>query len=118
MLNYAAALTRNSLGSLPKAIIRPVGITAACLGAVALCASSATALDTIDLSAPPAPPVAGECSPLVQIKYPFLECTNGQIGQSAENETWSNARHLPMQSDWTEGDAYWGPTLNPVEAAE
>ena len=77
-------------------------------------ASSAVALDSIDLSVPAEPTAEGECSRLVQIKYPFLSCVNGEIGQSDDNDTWDNTRHLPMQSDWNEGDGYWGPTLNEI----
>ncbi len=115
MLNYAAALTRNDLYALRRSTLVTAGMTAAFVGAFAIAASSATALDAIDLSAPSIPPAAGECSQLVQTKYPFLTCVNGQIGQSSTNEIWMNARHMPIQSDWIEGDSYWGPTLNPVD---
>lgn len=121
MLNHAAALTRNHSRTLGRRTSITSGMTAMFVGALALAASSATALDAIDLSAPSAPSAptaAGECSQLVQIKYPFLDCANGQIGQSSVNETWTSARHMPMQSGWIEGDGYWGPTLNPVDAAE
>ena len=93
-------------------------MTAAFVVAFALASSSATALDSIDLNTPSTPTGAGECSQLVQIKYPFLTCSSGQIGQSPANETWANTRHMPIGSGWVEGDGYWGPTLHPVEAAE
>lgn len=114
MLNYAAALSLN----LTRTIRRPLLIGSVAIGAIAFAAAPVVALEGIDLSSPATPTAAGECSQLVQIKYPFLSCANGQIGQSAANETWANARHMPMQSGWIEGDGYWGPTLNPVDAAE
>jgi hypothetical protein len=114
MLNHAAALSR----ILPRALGRPILISVTAFAALSMAASSATALDGIDLSVAATPTADGECSRLVQIKYPFLSCMNGEIGQSAANETWANSRHLPIQSDWIEGDSAWGPTLNPVDAAE
>ena len=101
MLNHAAAntLTRTT---------RLAGLIAA----AAMLASPALALDGIDLSSPAEPTAPGECPRLVQIKYPFLSCPNGQIGQSDADENWDNSRRLPMQSDWNEGDAYWGPSPN------
>lgn len=72
----------------------------------------ALALDGIDLSEPPAETAEGECSALVQIKYPFLSCMNGEIGQGDADEDWENSRRMPRQSDWIEGDGYWGPSPN------
>ena len=98
MLNHAASLLRTTfaLGA----------------AAVALTATSATALEGIDLNGPLEPVGDGECPRLIQIKYPFLSCTNGLIGLSDANATWENSRQLPQQSDWTEGDAAWGPDQN------
>ena len=75
-------------------------------------AGAAAALDGIDLSAPMEAPAEGECPQLIQIKYPFLSCANGQIGQSDANETWANSRQLPEQGAWNEGDGAWGPEQN------
>ena len=75
-------------------------------------AGAATALDGIDLSEPLEPVAEGECPRLTQIKYPFLSCATGQIGQSDSDETWENSRRMPMQGKWNEGNGYWGPTLN------
>ena len=58
------------------------------------------------------PAAEGECPRLIQIKYPFLSCADGQIGQSDENETWENSRQLPQQGSWNEGDGAWGPDQN------
>ncbi|MEM9177634.1 MAG: hypothetical protein AAGC67_20685 [Myxococcota bacterium] len=96
MLNHAASLLRI--------------LTFA--AAATMLASSATALDGIDLNEPLEPTGAGECPRLVQIKYPFLSCANGQIGQSDADETWENARQLPQQGAWNEGDGAWGPDQN------
>ena len=76
-------------------------------------AGAAGALDGIDLSAPVSVPAEGECPRLVQIKYPFVSCPSGEIGQSEADEVWNNSRHLQRQSDWTEGDGYFGPILHP-----
>ncbi len=75
-------------------------------------ASSAFALDGIDLSSPPEPSAEGECSRLIQIKYPFLGCANGQIGQSDSDQTWDNSRQIPMGSRFVEGSGYYGDALN------
>ena len=75
-------------------------------------ATSAAALDSIDLSVEAEPTAEGECPRLVQIKYPFLECANGQIGQSDADETWDNSRRIPLGRAFIEGDGYWGPELN------
>jgi hypothetical protein len=52
------------------------------------------------------------CSQLVQIKYPFLSCADGEIGLSEMGDSWDNSRRMPVMSDWMEGDGYWGPALN------
>lgn len=98
MLNHAAAL-------------RTFCFSAAFVG-VAMLATHASALEGIDLSSPQEPAGEGECSRLVQIKYPFLSCVNGQIGQSDANETWENSRQLPRQGRWNEGDGAFGPDQN------
>lgn len=85
------------------------------IAALALAASPALALDGIDLSSPPEPVAEGECPLLIQIKYPFLSCTNGQIGLSDADETWESERRMIRQGDWTESDAGWRPyRLNPT----
>jgi hypothetical protein len=74
------------------------------------------ALDGIDLSNPPeeSGEEAGEggCSRLVQIKYPFLSCTNGEIGSADGDDSWEDNRQIPFMSVWTESDGYWGPSYN------
>lgn len=82
------------------------------LAAVALLALPAVALDGIDLSEPAEPVAEGECPRLVEIKYPFLRCANGQIGQADADELWESTRRIPMMSRWTESDGAWGPSLN------
>ena len=73
---------------------------------------AAMALDGIDLSQPAEVVAEGECPRLIQIKYPFLTCAHGEIGMSDADETWDNSRRVPLMSEWTEGDGYWGPDLN------
>lgn len=75
-------------------------------------ASSAMALDGIDLSHPSEAGDEAGCPELVRIKYPFLRCTNGEIGSAAGDEKWDMSRKIPIMSPWTEGDGYWGPDLN------
>ena len=83
-----------------------------------LLAGPAAALEGIDLSAKAdvedaAEEVApGGCSQLVQIKYPFLSCSNGEIGLAGGNDTWETARQIPRQSVFIEGTGYWGPDQN------
>lgn len=77
-------------------------------------ATTASALDGINLSEPSEPTAEGECPRLVQIKYPFLSCANGEIGQSDENEIWFNSRRIPVGSGFVEGDGYYGEDLNPL----
>ena len=81
-----------------------------------LFAGAAQALEGIDLSssaeeADEKSAQAG-CPKLVQIKYPFLKCSNGQIGLAEGNDTWENSRRIPLQSEWTEGNGIFGPDLN------
>lgn len=80
--------------------------------AVAMLATQASALEGIDLSGPQEPAGEGECPRLIQIKYPFLSCVNGQVGQSDVDETWENSRQLPQQGSWNEGDGAFGPDQN------
>lgn len=70
------------------------------------------ALDGIDLSKPAEAPAPGECPRLIQIKYPFLSCENGVIGLADGDSTWENTRQIPTQSDFIEGNGYWGDELN------
>ena len=44
-----------------------------------LSAGSGVALDGIDLNEPGEAPAEGECSKLVQIKFPFLRCSDGEV---------------------------------------
>jgi hypothetical protein len=82
------------------------------VAAAFLAAPMAGALEGIDLTGGAEPAAEGDCPRLVQIKYPFLSCPGGQIGQSGEDDSWEGTRHIPGQSEWTEGDGYWGPSLN------
>jgi hypothetical protein len=85
-----------------------------------LLATPVFALDGIDLSKPAE--MSGEvdaeagapagCPELVQIKYPFLTCANGQIGQSDADELWENSRRIPVGSAFVEGNGYFGEDLN------
>lgn len=116
MLNHAAAVLepntrarRILANTLSTALIVPVSLA---FFAASLAASAASASEGIDLSTPAEPVAEGECPRLVQIKYPFLSCANGQIGQSDEDETWESARRIPEGSAFVEGDGYWGPDLN------
>ena len=70
---------------------------------------AALALDSIDLSKPAEAVKIGSCSRLVQIKYPFLSCLDGEIGLAGGDATWENSRQIPTMSEWTEGDGVWGP---------
>lgn len=73
---------------------------------------AAMALDGIDLSKPSEEIVEEGCSRLVQIKYPFLSCGNGEMGPTDSDETWENIRQIPLMSSWVESDGFWGPSLN------
>ena len=75
-------------------------------------ASVAIALEGIDLSTPAEPVADDECSRLIQIKYPFLSCTNGQIGLADGDETWENTRQIPQLGTWSESDGAYGPDQN------
>jgi len=83
-----------------------------------LFAGAASALDGIDLSAPAEEVAEGECPQLIQIKYPFLSCANGQIETPDESATWAETRRIPLGEAWTEGFGYWGPTLNDPNSDE
>ena len=74
-----------------------------------LTTASAFGLDGIDLSAPSDPVGEGECPRLIQIKYPFLSCPEGQIGLADGDETWENSRRLPQMGTWTESEGAYGP---------
>ena len=75
-------------------------------------AGSALALDGIDLSVAAEPTAAGECPRLIQIKYPFLNCHDGEIGLADGDATWENSRRIPIGSEFVEGNGYWGDDLN------
>jgi hypothetical protein len=93
---------------------------AAAVALTLLFAHSALALDGIDLSEPATePPAAGECPPLIKIKYPFLTCGGDDASHTLLQArplqlapSWASARQSPLMSDWTESDGYWGPDLN------
>ena len=44
-----------------------------------------------------------------RIKYPFLSCTNGQIGLAGGDENWENTRQIPQLGTWSESDGAYGP---------
>jgi hypothetical protein len=75
-------------------------------------ASSALALDGIDLSQPAEATAPGECPKLIQIKYPFISCKEGVIGLADGDATWENSRQIPIGSEFVEGNGYWGDDLN------
>ena len=106
MLNYAASEHRSI--SFARRVLSVTGVALA----LGIYATTAQALPGIDLSSPLPPVAEGECPRLIQIKYPFLSCANGEIGQSDADENWENSRRMPLQSDWNEGDAVWGPSPN------
>ncbi len=81
-------------------------------GCILFSSGAAMALDGIDLSQPSAENGEGECSQLVQIKYPFLSCRDGEIGLADADDTWEDSRQIPLMSEWTEGGGYWGPSYN------
>lgn len=108
MLNHAAVVCPSR--SRRVLAVGIVTVFLLCLGLVF--ATSAVALDSIDLSVEAEPTAEGECPRLVQIKYPFLDCANGQIGQSDANETWDNSRRIPIGRAFIEGSGYWGDDLN------
>jgi len=95
-LNVAAVLTR----------------ILALAGLLFLSTGVAAALDGIDLGPSSEETDGGDCSQLVQIKYPFLNCTNGETGSTEADDTWENSRQIPLGSAWTEGDGYWGPSVD------
>ena len=114
MLNHAAAVIAPRIWN-PALRISSVVLLASCF-----LAAPVFALDGIDLSkssevmdeAETEAPAEGACSRLVEIKYPFLSCTNGEIGQADADELWENSRRIPMGSAFVEGNGYWGEDLN------
>jgi hypothetical protein len=90
----------------------PRGIFALGICLCLLSASSGFALDGIDLSEPAEPPAEGECSKLIQIKYPFLSCSDGEIGLAGGDASWEGDRQTPRQSSFVEGNGFWGWDLN------
>ena len=81
-------------------------------GLLLFSSGAAMALDGIDLSQPAEEVGEGECSRLVQIKYPFISCANGEIGLADGDDTWESSRQIPLQSSWVEGDGNWGPSYH------
>lgn len=118
-VNAAALLSLPTLSGLPTPPIASIR-RAARIGLVALAmlpmAGAATALDGIDLSrgilqreaAVPGAETTG-CPMLIEIKYPFLRCPDGQIGLAEGDDTWENSRQIPRQGEWNEGHGAWGP---------
>ncbi len=106
----AAAHPSRTPRSIPS--IATLSSTALMALMVFLIPAGAMALDGIDLNEPPEATAAGECPRLIQIKYPFLSCVNGQIAMAEGNDSWENSRRLPLQSRFIEGDGFWGPNLN------
>jgi hypothetical protein len=43
---------------------------------------------------------------------PEAQADDSETQPSFENATWENSRQIPLESRWTEGDGYWGPSLN------
>lgn len=94
-------------------------VVAAVVAAVFLAfPGAALALDGIDLSQPPEETAEGECPRLIQIKYPFIRCADGQIGVANTYPNWENTRRIPRGSDFVEGNSYWGDDLNPDLATD
>jgi hypothetical protein len=100
---------------------RPFRITLIVSLSLVLLASASSALDGIDISAEaaamkeagePTKTADGECPRLIQIKYPFLRCSHGEIGLSDSDADWANSRQIPLQTKFVEGDGYFGPSLN------
>ena len=86
--------------------------------ATVLGSAPAFALDSVDLAAKPAAEGDNACPALTQVKYPWLVCKAGAHGAvslstRAHEQTWENTRNIPRGFDFTEGDGYWGPALNP-----
>ena len=110
LLSYPA---RRSLGTTPRSLF-----VLSLVGGLWLAAGTASAWEGIDLSGPPPAEEEGQvadkdaCPKLIQIKYPFLTCTNGLIDRPDANATWENSRRIPLQTDFLEGDGYFGPDLN------
>ncbi len=106
-LNVAAALSQSERQVRAKRVISVI------LASLFFLSSGvALALEGIDLSNPSEETDEGGCSRLVQIKYPFLSCTDGEIGLVDRDDDWENSRQIPLMSDWTEGDGIWGPSPN------
>jgi len=102
-------ITRRPGTSLRWMLTTIVGLGAAiCV----MSASSAVALDGIDLSQPAEATAPGECPKLIQIKYPFISCKGGVIGLADGDATWENSRQIPIGSEFVEGNGYWGDDLN------
>lgn len=99
-------------------------VVGSCAAFCLMSASSAIALDEIDLTEPPIEVNAidlsqpaeatapGECPKLIQIKYPFISCKNNVIGLADGDATWENSRQIPVGSEFIEGNGYWGDDLN------
>lgn len=81
-------------------------------GFILFASGAAKALDGIDLNEPAEENGEAGCPQLVQIKYPFLGCGEGKIGSADDADSWDQSRRIPLMSVWTEGDGYWGPSLN------
>jgi hypothetical protein len=43
---------------------------------------------------------------------PEAQADDSETQPAFENATWENSRRIPLGSSWTEGDGYWGPSLN------
>ena len=99
-------VTKSPLGAWVFGIVGIAG--AFCL----LTASPALALDGIDISEPAEATAPGGCPKLIQIKYPFISCQDDEIGLADGDATWENSRQIPIQSDFIEGNGYWGEELN------
>jgi hypothetical protein len=111
--NVAAALFRSDRRTAVRLIV-----SLALASLLFFSSGAVMALDGIDLSNPPEEaseePGEGACSRLVQIKYPFLSCTDGEIGSADGDDSWEDNRQIPLMSPWTESDGYWGPSYNEI----
>lgn len=106
MPNHAAAVSTVSRRS-----TRAQALFFALIG-LALPTVAAHADSGIDLNDRPDPEFKEYCPALTEIKYPFLQCTDGNLWSVDSDATWENSRRIPRMSDWTESDGHWGPHQN------
>jgi hypothetical protein len=94
----------------------PISIAAMVL----LAAPGALALDGIDISDSGPETLtdatetdAGTCPRLTQIKYPFIDCEQDDLGNVVLKDYgspgWSLEGRVPKGFPFTDGEGYWGP---------